>query len=370
MQYISPAFSESKVAIGVSSSNEYAPFLSVFIKSIIENSSEEKKYDIIVFESSISDCNKKKLLSMINKKNISLRFFDPSYLFDENNLYISHWYFKKECYYRIASPVILKNYDKVIYTDLDLVLQDDILKLADIDLNGKAIAACKEVVWEDFINSKTKIMGIDIVEYSTNILKLKDISTYFNTGVVVIDIAKYNELNSFHNILEIVTQNKLLYQEQCGINMFFNDRIHVLEHQWNFEIMPETTREMQYSFYMKALQHAKILHFLGSGKPWFYPEFELCEMWWKYARTSPFYEEIIGRMVSHKSSHLIHSNIKEFRLSYVMNHPLSFIIKRLRYYLLKHITSGDSKVMYQQKYKAVSQLIRDAKKLRKQWTKF
>ena len=39
-----------------------------------------------------------------------------------------------------------------------------------------------------------------------------------------------------------------------------------------------------------------IIHYPGLEKPWFYPEMQHADIWWEYARRTPFYEEILKRM--------------------------------------------------------------------------
>ena len=88
---------------------------------------------------------------------MSIRFYNPVGFFDNIELKVTHPYFKEECFYRIAAPLIFKEYEKVIFTDIDLILQDDILNLANYDLNGKCIAASKEILWQEMYNHQTVI---------------------------------------------------------------------------------------------------------------------------------------------------------------------------------------------------------------------
>lgn len=287
---INPKWEESPYAICVSSSNEYSPYLYVYLKNLISHSVSKK--DIIVFERDISDENKRRINTLVNN-DVCIRFINPSYLFNSSNLYISHDYFKEECYYRIAAPLLLKNYKKIIFTDLDLLVFDDISILNSIDLEGKIIAACIEPVWKIFCDQDVQIKGVSIREYSKNILQLSEPYSYYNTGVVVIDVQQFNKADSFKKLLEIVNNNKLLYQEQCALNILFKNNFYTLPSIWNFELLPMLKDYVRYS---KDESEAKVIHYLGGNKPWKNCNEYKADLWWNIARDTPFYEEIYFRM--------------------------------------------------------------------------
>ena len=62
---IKPAFETNNIAIACSSSNEYVPYLSVWLKSLEEHTCTQYNYDVIVFERSITDENKRILIQQI-----------------------------------------------------------------------------------------------------------------------------------------------------------------------------------------------------------------------------------------------------------------------------------------------------------------
>ena len=46
--FLKPAFDNNNIALAMSSSNEYAPYVSVLIQSIIDNAKSSNNYDILV----------------------------------------------------------------------------------------------------------------------------------------------------------------------------------------------------------------------------------------------------------------------------------------------------------------------------------
>lgn len=71
---IEKIFEENVIPITFSSSNSFAPYLAVTIKSIIDKSDDAYNYDLVVFTRDMSDYNKKILTQMCNKDNFSIRF--------------------------------------------------------------------------------------------------------------------------------------------------------------------------------------------------------------------------------------------------------------------------------------------------------
>lgn len=308
---IKPVWSDVETALCVSSSNEYSKYLSVYLKSVVSHSLD--RIDIVVFETEISDENKRLLLDSISSERVSIRFINPSFLFDNIDLYVSHDYFRKECYFRIAAPKVLSAYKKIIFTDLDLIVLDNILKLKDLDMGGCPIAACIEPLWREFYMQNNRINGYLIRDYTINVLKLRNPFMYFNTGVLVIDVNRYNELASFEKMLNIIASNKLLYQEQCAINMFFIDKIFPLSPIWNFELAPLLiTNKFNFDFYNEYkvnFADAKVLHYLGRYKPWTKIDGTKNEIWWNFARQTPFYEEIFFSLLL--KSNILHDSVNK-----------------------------------------------------------
>ena len=361
---VEPNWKDVKTAICVSSSDEYLPYLCVYLKSITKYTVAKK--DVIVFNRCISEANKEKLLKCFSDDDsFSIRFIDPSPLFRDINLYVSHDYFKEECYYRIAAPKLLNKYDKIVFTDLDLIVQDDILKLADINLEGHPIAACIEPLWRELYMDNNKIEGRRIRAYSNDVLKLSNPFNYYNTGVVVFDVKEYNRLNSFDIICDIVNQNQLLYQEQCALNILFNNNFYTLPNVWNYELAPSLINNKYnfdfYNEYKSQEKNAKILHYLGRYKPWKNQLEYKADIWWEYARRTPFYEEIFAQLLDAKIS----QNKKEIRLRCVAHHMAKFMFKKALYRIMKTFYFGKKNKEYQLKYDKVKTLIREAKHYKK-----
>jgi len=355
---IFPAFNDNNIAIGMSCSNEYVPYLSVCLKSLVDNTSVDFNYDIIVFERSITEKNKLILKNFIEKKNVSLRFVDPTPLIKNYSLSYPSFY-AIECFFRLASPIFLKEYDKIIFTDVDLVFQSDIKDLYQIDVLGKPLAACQDSTMGFLLNYP----DADWFEYCTKTLNLEKPYEYFNTGVMVLNIREFNEKGYVEKLFSIADGSNFRILEQDILNAFFANGIKYIDESWNFPVTNKFYQPLlQYMPYLLKQKYdivkkaPKIVHWAGSEKPWVFPEEEMAEIWWSYARQVPFYEVILKRMTEvnlPNNTAIIEDvvNYKKNRFAY------------WKYKLKSKITFGAKRQRYKVKRDTIKQKIRNAQSI-------
>lgn len=335
-----PAFSTSNIPVACSCSNKYVPFLMVFLQSIIEHASPEYNYDVLVFECSISLENKKLLTRFFKDKNRSIRFINPATLLDIKHLYC-YAHYAPECYFRLTAPLILKHYDKVIFTDIDLVFLKDPRELYRIPLVGKPIAACVDFVFGALLNCPESTFD----EYCRNTLHLKDPFAYCNTGVLIINIAEFNKHNYAEQLLKNIKQKQYRILEQDALNEFFKTNICYLDPIWNVPTESLSSKRMNLFSYMPAQErveyarcreNACVVHWAGGEKPWNNLQTDLADIWWKYARKTPVYELLLQTVILH--------NMQDIKRCY----------KHLfRYRFLARICWGKRKTHYLNKIKKI-----------------
>ena len=327
---ITPAFASTPYVIGMSSSNQYAPYLAVYLQSIIDHAKEENRYDIVIFETDMTADNKERIQALAQLPNFSIRFYNLKTAF-ENNLYISQHYFAKQCYYRLALGEVFKQYEKAVFTDIDLVMVADISELFRIDMQGKPIAACEEILWHADIREGKRQHGFFIDDY---LEKIGCSGVYYNTGVVVADIAKFNEKASFRQLLQIAQENKFINLEQDVLNKVFNNCFYTLPACYNFEIINGIFEEPAEAFknYAAEIDNAKIYHYLAADKVWFFPSLPKGYVWWEIARKTSYYEKLLETY--------IHSYCWHFVGNY---------LRYMKYHLFSRLVFGKMKARYLRK---------------------
>ena len=123
--------------------NNFAKYFGTALKSLIDNSKPDCFYDVIVFSSDISPRNKRLLLEML-PENFSLRFFDVSgYISDllEGISLLTTYHWSVEMYYRIIIPLVMRDYERVLYTDADIIFNEDISGIFNISFDDKELSS-------------------------------------------------------------------------------------------------------------------------------------------------------------------------------------------------------------------------------------
>lgn len=357
---ISPVWDSPCVALAMSSSQQYAPYLCVCLQSIKEHADPACKYDIVIFTSEMNEETKRIITEHISNEHISVRYVNPKKYFENIPLHISHAYFKEECYYRLVAPFIFRQYQKVLFTDIDLVFNQDVQELYNIDLSGKPIAATIDLLWHGIMRKTPSLE----TEYARKTLGLADPYKYVNTGIMLLDVQKCLTRQLPQATLALVSSNQYKTQEQCAINAFLKEDICYLDPRWNVAVQPQWVKEiMTYmpeqtlATYQAAYQQAKVWHFMGGAKPWDNLQEDKSIVWWQYARRTPFYEQILYWLYV-KPLHALRVQTNE-----------AFVYPRTKWSyrrakLLSKITKGKKKKHYQNKKEVLKQRLNIGKVLR------
>lgn len=154
-------------------------------------------------------------------------------------------------------------FSKVLYLDVDIIIRRDLSNLFKINLNGLMIGAVAEVR-----NSNLEIFGISNKErkYKTN----------FNTGVLLIDLVKWNHNDATNKCIDFLKKNrkKFAVPNQTEMNaLFFNDWF-ALDPSYNlttfYVLYKGLIGDVPYSNQQirEAKKNPHLVHFTGSLKPW------------------------------------------------------------------------------------------------------
>jgi len=304
-----PAFADNNIPVVFSSSEKYFRFTAVAIQSIIDNSSAQNNYDIFIMSKNIPNEDKEKLGGMVHGHiNISIRYVDIDD-FLEDNVY---WekikpVFTEAAYYRLCIPKILKNFNKVLYLDSDLVMERDIAELFSIDIGNYLLGAAPDIGVFRMAYQKHELSHF-IQSHTQKTLKLASPYDYVQAGVLLFNVEAMNNSGFFDECCKFLSENpNPHYKARDIINFVCRDKILRFPVNWNLEWhcaafpqdgpLNKSLPKQFYEAYMDAIKNTYLLHFSGSRKPWTEPDSPLANIFWKYARRVPFYEMILSDMV-------------------------------------------------------------------------
>ena len=251
----------------------YIPFLGIALKSLIDNASDENKYQIKILYTNVSGENIRRI-KKYEKENINIEFVDLNKQLEDikEKLYTRN-YFSNTTYYRLFIPELYPEYKKAIYIDSDTICLTDIANLYNIDMENNLISGVPDGA----------IQAIDVFkDYVERVVGVSDYNNYFNAGIIVMnleELRKYKFQDKFIYMLGKVRFE--VAQDQDYMNRLCKGRVKLLDFSWNrMPIMGKQSGDIN------------IIHYNLGAKPWYFDDVLYQEHFWKYAKKTDFYNEI------------------------------------------------------------------------------
>ena len=233
------------ITIVTSTSNKFAKHTGVMLHSLFQNSANNSLKIFILYRqlSSRNKMNLSNIPSKSSRASIDFVKVDTSKYTEcrkGNRL-------KEEVYFRVSIPDLLDGkFKKAIYLDSDLIILEDIATLWDIDLSDHLVAAVEDPGAEKYGRFKA--------------LCIPKKYGYFNSGVMLLAVNKWRDLDISKKVLEYVQKHpeKCRLLDQDGLNaVLYADRKN-LNLKWNYQ----TVHIGHYPV------KPAIIHYTTKKKPW------------------------------------------------------------------------------------------------------
>ena len=362
-KHIKPLHKKAIPVVFIADEN-YLKYTSVALLSLIKNAAPDNLYDIIILEAStISQTLKERFLAM-SVPNVSIRFFNCRYYMEYYPFAdFFHGHLGASPYLKLFIHEILQAYDKAVFLDADVMLLQDIAKLYQQNLNDCVIGGVKDALMTAYKDAPWEERRRYVLDNN----KMSDVSGYINSGVLLLNLDKMRKtpylMESF--IREACFQHpKRIHHDQDVINFVLQKKIMYLPATYNFQLRcilePNIMASSFHKYIGKCYQNICVLHFDGGVfKPWkaLTEQHKFIDLWWQYARQTPFYEEIFY-------NHL--KAIEKF-LKTECN-AMQYAKLCFNYYrctLLSNLTWGGVKKHYKEKKKKLKENTQKIKKIRK-----
>lgn len=339
---ITPAFNKNNVPIVIATNDYYAPYISTLLLSIMQHSSDENNYDIIILSHDIKNTNVEILRNTLkNKENFSLRFTDPGVLLDGYDLY-TRGHFSVETYYRLVLPEMLKEYGKILYIDVDMIAVADLAELYQTDVEGYLLAAAYDPDTAGLYNG----FQPDKKEYMDKELNLDNPYHYFQAGTLLMNLKEFRKTYTTKEILDVAVSKEWQLLDQDILNKLCEHRVKIIDMSWNVmydyagvrikEII-KLAPEWLYKEYMEARKHPKIIHYAGPEKPWLFPAGDFADVYWEYAKQTPYYEAMLYRMANYAANKEFEARkTREKNNSRIAKNPIYKTVRCLCLYGFNH----------------------------------
>lgn len=250
----------------------------VCITSLLENAKVDTFYEVFILHSKDIVLNKSGFEKILHKyNNCSITYLEVDDTFDSA---FEIRGVTKATYYRLLLPLVVKQYDKIIYSDVDIIFQMDLSEVYSLPLTDNYIAA-------------TLDMGLNFLtpDYVNNMEQLK-IGQYIQAGFVVFNLKKIREDNLVQRFIELSSRNKFTYQDQDILNICCAGHIKYLPPKFNvndcaFLVLRSSSDALLCWFSEQECVEAKTngnIHYSGK-KPWKENSIFM-DLWWQYYRKS------------------------------------------------------------------------------------
>ena len=222
---------------------------------------------------------------------------------------------------RLLLPLIMQHFDRVLYVDSDLIANGDVSELFTMDMQGKAIAAVRDLpvyancvagvrvpvrshmkilvdnheqdegmAWRDYLK---KYLGID-----------NNWPDYVNAGVMLFDIKKILSLDVVDAMLDS-SSHGYVYLDQDILNKYLLTHCLQLPPIWNLHAFLKTplfaghvekhVDKNLVAEYVAACNNPRIIHFAGPWKPWKRGDIIHTDKFFNNLVETPWFDEMMNK---------------------------------------------------------------------------
>ena len=258
---------------------KYSKNVGTSMLSVFEHTNEWITIHLL-HDNSLTEQNKTLFIKLVRKYGQHICFYNMDKLDLPYMESIAAWgakeRFSKAAFYRLlVGEVLPSDVQRCIYLDSDIIVNLDIKKLWEEDLNGAPLGAISEAETLHGNMEPKEIIDDGTVE----------IHRYFNSGVLLIDIAAYSTVkNIIENGLALLEKHpKYTLHDQDILNYYFAATYQQLAINYNLFV--------DYERLMKRKITSAIYHYAGVTALNVYNDDVFNNLWTKYYTMSPWFAE-------------------------------------------------------------------------------
>lgn len=274
------------IPVVLAADNNYRYPLMVTLLSSLMNAKKNTKYQFIILVSDQFDMESMELINKLLKQYDMPEavFYNMQDNYQNIEMQIKH--ISYATFYRLQLPELLKEVEKCIYLDVDVVVKKDLKEFFDIELGDNYIAGVKAAGYYYPEEKKTATISL---------LEIDKLDQYINAGVLLINLKKMRE-DKLTETFEKLLEKNFPSQDQDILNAACYGHIKVLPPKYNamtkynVGIKDEYDRiECLHICYTReewneACETPVIIHYADRWKPWQDLRGIFVQEWWKYIK--------------------------------------------------------------------------------------
>lgn len=229
------------VHIGYGIDNNYVRCAATSMVSFYLNN-KNRNFSFYIITNNLSNENKDKFRSLAEKYKFNVFIYEIRQDFFCTLPQKDYW--SIAMYFRFILPIILKRINTLFYVDADTLCLKECNKFFDINLKDNVIGAVLDV--KKVGRKRERALGLKK-------------SSYFNSGVLAINIQEWNKLNLLEETIRVISKEpkKFKYPDQDALNFLLKNKVQYLNNCFNcidINLIDE--------------KNIVIIHFANHPKPW------------------------------------------------------------------------------------------------------
>lgn len=283
---------QDEIVVVTTTDTAYLLYCYVLVHSIIKTAKSDKAYRIFILVAGVSqeECGK---LEKLSSGHISVECIDVIGVAKRFDLRETEQ-FPISIYYRFFIPLILPEYKKVLYLDADMCVLHDIADLYGTELGEAVMGTVNDIPCRHLEEHDKEIGGLDCRKT-------------FNSGVLLMDTEAFEREKIREKCMVLLLEDykekerKLIYPDNDALNLVLYQKCKALNGAWNFQVQymwkTEEIFEEYREGYKKVSRKPFILHYTGKYKPWLAPDRPMADVFWKLAKETAIYDEIVFKLL-------------------------------------------------------------------------
>jgi lipopolysaccharide biosynthesis glycosyltransferase len=263
--------------------DNYAPYLAVAMRSLIDNASPDYQYNIHILIDKLNEFNTSVLCGMATE-NVRVETVNVTNKLDSlGDMLHLRDYYTKTTYYRFFIPALFPQYERGLYLDCDIVVKGDISQLYNVALGDNILAAAPEEV----------MLMVDVFgTYVEAVLEVPR-NEYFSAGILVMNLEKMRHVALEEQFVDILGRRTFrVTQDQDYLNVLCRGDFLMLDSGWNKTACYNAPVDTP----------VNIIHYKINWKPWHYKGVRFEEDFWHYAEMTPYADMLYAMRDSYSAA--------------------------------------------------------------------
>jgi lipopolysaccharide biosynthesis glycosyltransferase len=268
----------------------YIEYACVMLMSLKEHH-KGKLLSVYIFHSELSDDDFQRMDAVIGSEGIELI---PVYIpkGTAGDFEINGWV-EESSFRLMAADALDDSVDRILHLDVDILINGDITDFYETDFEDNYLVVCKDFLTDEMSRQKNRENGRE------------ENLPWFNAGVCLFNLQKLRQTGigfAFYREVLLTYRNlKIKYPDQDVLNLVFTGKVKYRDGlKYNYSPVFYKVYDQAHFYNTKEEldEHCSIIHMAAGSTPWNTThKLAVCDMWWEYAKRTPFYSDIKMRHI-------------------------------------------------------------------------